>query len=653
MFMSSLYNAVLIMLIIVMSAFPLSGQPLESSDGYWRDDATGDWILGIFPEGIVYNGMFWTYSGKDETEGMLIVKNETGELVLAVGREKDDKISFRVGSDKAMPLSRIHGRFLPPYPSKEYRTDFIDSGYQWEDSVTISGWIRGLSDDIIDDRGNSIYVFHSALEAKKNVSTEMDSIGRFSIKFPVINSSSIYIDTKVKPLFLPVEPGGKYYILCDYKDNKTLVMGLDARIQNEVLAFDHNMRPPVNYIDSERYIEEIDNWIGSVNEYTDSIMSACPTISDLSVSFIRKNAIVSAAACLGQARFLSPAHTLSYEESEYARENFWKGLPHPLSLYPSYRTFIRDFVESELYNSDYTLLPKYGKGTLICNIPKEMVGDLKAETEILNEYIREGKLDFELEVPDSILSVYMNFSDKISQYIRSKGISEEDELDYIGQNGYLDILSYLNASPEVTDVFMLGFYTENMERNVAPLKGILRSSIDSVMTLPCIRELVFRENERYEEITARSLASDIKINCGEDFTEISEGKALFDKFIEPHRGRFVLIDVWGTWCAPCKDAMKGFTHEYAVLSPYGVDFLFFAYNSDENALKSIINEYNVSGEGVTHCNLPSKQQKALQKFLNVDCYPSYRLVDRDGNLIERNVDARDLQGLESILKELR
>lgn len=650
--MKSLLTCLLLTLMMCSSAAGKNVPLPELYDSYWRDDATGDLILGIFPEGVVYDGQFWDYAKMDDKSGKFLIQNEEGSLSVKISSDKDGKMSLKMGADKPRVLNRVDGSTLPPYPEKEYRANFEDTGYEQEDSVTISGWIRGLTDDVIQQRGNNIIVYNSSLLPRKTISAEMDSLGRFSVTFPVLNSTSVYINTKVAPVYMPVEPGKNYCLIVDTDGRKTFVMGDDARVQNEILANNFSVEFPAKDKDSENYIEKIEEWRYALNDSIDSLRTVVPTLSDLAISYLYNNALSDGAGCLGQSRFTNPSYMLSKAESDYTREKIWKELPQPILLYGAYRTFLRDFIDSELNRSDYTLLPKYGEGFIILNIPREMVNELKPETDLIKEWSDAGKLDFAETVPDSIQSVYLSINKKISEFMQKKGLSGKDEYYYIRMRGYLDILEDLNATPEVTDLFMLEYFLQQMEQEVAPLCESLRNSVDTVITSPGIRDLILSENAKYERMLARAKASDIKISDGSDVSDISEGKALFEKFVGPHKGKFVLIDVWGTWCVPCKMAMEDFKHEYETLSPYGVDFLFFANHSNEETLKTVVAEYDVSGEGVTHYNLPEAQQHALEDFLNVSSYPSYRLVDPDGNLVDRHVDARHLQELEEIIKEL-
>ncbi|MDO4202014.1 MAG: thioredoxin family protein [Bacteroidales bacterium] len=80
---------------------------------------------------------------------------------------------------------------------------------------------------------------------------------------------------------------------------------------------------------------------------------------------------------------------------------------------------------------------------------------------------------------------------------------------------------------------------------------------------------------------------------------------------------FVLLDIWGTWCAPCKEALSHSTEEYARLKDYDIEFLYLANQSPQESWENVIKEYNMSGPNVAHYNLPEEQQSAIERHLDV------------------------------------
>ena len=214
---------------------------------------------------------------------------------------------------------------------------------------------------------------------------------------------------------------------------------------------------------------------------------------------------------------------------------------------------------------------------------------------------------------------------------------------------YESILKSLDATAEISDIFMSKFYDEVMKTEMTPLSVEMEAKIDSVFSGQAFKDFVRENNDRYKALVSSGNKFDIDINSGKEVKDLSDGEILFRKIIEPYKGKPVLIDVWGTWCSPCRETMKDFATERDVLAPFDVVFVFLANNSKDDAIKVIVEEYGIVGENVMHYNFPVEQQKALERFLNVKAYPSYRLVSPYGNLIDAEVDARNLKRLMKLL----
>ena len=82
-------------------------------------------------------------------------------------------------------------------------------------------------------------------------------------------------------------------------------------------------------------------------------------------------------------------------------------------------------------------------------------------------------------------------------------------------------------------------------------------------------------------------------------------------------------------------------------------FLYLANRSDDASWKNIIKEYNIVGDNVVHYNLPRDQQSAVEHFLNVSGFPTYKLIDRDGTILDVNADPRNLERLARMLEQMK
>lgn len=97
---------------------------------------------------------------------------------------------------------------------------------------------------------------------------------------------------------------------------------------------------------------------------------------------------------------------------------------------------------------------------------------------------------------------------------------------------------------------------------------ISRSIIDSAKSCipPAIMERAVKLNDKYIALSNKEFDK-LVLKSNDSLTDISEGEAILKKIMEPFRGKLVLLDVWGTWCVPCKLALSNSAEEYARLAP--------------------------------------------------------------------------------------
>ena len=196
--------------------------------------------------------------------------------------------------------------------------------------------------------------------------------------------------------------------------------------------------------------------------------------------------------------------------------------------------------------------------------------------------------------------------------MRTKLENKSSELPYVGPN-VIDTFSELVQTP----VFINQAVAQN-NRNIAVLNGDTG------------------------KLVARTDNSE----------DTSEGKELVQKILEPFKGKFVLLDVWGTWCGPCLFRLGKSAEEYERLAKYDIAYVYLASRSPEDDWKKTIQKYKMSGDNIANYNLPAEQQAAIEKYLNVLVYPTYRLFDCEGNLLELDVDPLHLDNLDTVLGRL-
>lgn len=110
----------------------------------------------------------------------------------------------------------------------------------------------------------------------------------------------------------------------------------------------------------------------------------------------------------------------------------------------------------------------------------------------------------------------------------------------------------------------------------------------------------------------------------------SDGKALT---LQDFRGKVVLLNIWATWCIPCRHEMPTLDRLQAELG--GPDFQVVPLSIDRNGFEAITKFY---GEvGIKHLAIYLDSSTEAASKLGAVGLPTTLLIDRDGGEIGRLV----------------
>ncbi len=102
------------------------------------------------------------------------------------------------------------------------------------------------------------------------------------------------------------------------------------------------------------------------------------------------------------------------------------------------------------------------------------------------------------------------------------------------------------------------------------------------------------------------------------------------------RGRVVLINLWATWCPPCREEMPSMQRMYDRLK--GPDFELLAVSEDEGG-KDLVEPF-VRDMKLTFPVLLDPEHEVGDRY-GVWGYPETFVLDRSGRVVERVIGPRD------------
>lgn len=640
--------------------------PSGITDTYWRNNATGDWLIGFAEKQVIYDSRFWDIKSMTEKRGgyTLTVVNGDDVLDIKVGKMKKGIRTIKVGNSKAVKCSPITTATLPDYPIKDTRVGIKDNGYALGDSVTIIGWLKDMPAEAWQRGGKEFEVSIENIIScdEENFYARLDSIGRFVIKIPVMNSTEAYLDWRRSKADVLLEPGETYLFLNDFTTGQQLFMGKDVRLQNEMLGYPFEwfstpkFKKEASHVETMRYLVGIKSELGSfcngVVEYT----KEHPNLSRRCMDFVNGYYLTRAGRELMQGRFYVKG-ALPAEYFAFVCDSLWdKELQKPYTMHRDFPALLQDYVQYGIERgctggkSYVPLLNGLASRGIITLNERELAAVESYDAEVENVRAKINSLETEEE--KKALATEFNAGELVTTVSALlKRYNKEIKMElYCGAP--LRLADSITDNACLRDICVAYCMYRYIEDNSMPLNDAMVAFLQQNIALPAAKKKVLDMHEKYLAIMNREISSDANLMSSKDVADMSDGEKILRKLVEPYKGKIILIDVWGTWCSPCRQALSHSKELYNRMAQYDIVFLYLANRSDEDSWKNVIKEYNVTGDNVVHYNLPGEQQSAVENFLKVNGYPTYRLIDRNGNLLDVNADPRNFDAFENLIKAL-
>ena len=639
--------------------------PQGITDTYWRNPKTGDWVIGFTEKHVIYDNAVWDIAEQIEHDGgyTLSISKGTEKTNVTISPMERGKRHIKVGNSRRMAITPITTNTMPDYPKRDRRQGFKDNGYRMGDSVTIVGWLKGMTQTERSRGGGSfrVYIQNIISGEQQSFSAQMDQFGRFTLKIPLLNSSQVFLDWGRTDISTLLEPGETYFYLRDYTTGQKLFMGTDARLQNELLSYPHHWANERMEGDNRGEKEAMEFWELTTREREKHLnllqetVQLHPNLSQRYINYLTGYYLAGQGMSMMQARFAMKGRVLPQAYMDYVNKEIWQKAVKPYTLYRDFTWFKRDYLDQlESMRKSETWLAKARhlaeSGEIFLTDEEYKALDIyevkynKLMTDVENSASHEEQralgdafnANAEVKV---IEELYKCFEEQIRK-----------EMLFAELNKSLAVIDSVGCDRNLRDLHLAAKLYVRIDNYRKPLEPEVMAWMEQEIQLPAAKAAVTELNDKYLAIARRDFAYASSLKPSDDVEGMSDGEKILRKLIEPYKGKFILLDVWGTWCAPCKRAMANSQEEYARLNPYDIVYLYLANRSDEESWKNVIKEYNVTGDNVVHYNLPTEQQAAIEHFLGVNSYPTYKLIDRDGNILDVNADPRDLDALENLLK---
>lgn len=632
------------------------------TDTYWRNEATGEWLIGFTANHVVYNNKVWdivSQTKKKDAYSLMLA----GGLTIKVDKLKKGKRNITIGNGKPVSCSPITKATLPDYPTKDLRTGFVDNGYNANDSVTIIGWLKDMPERAWKQSSEfEVSIDNIFMDDQQKFYAKMDSLGRFSLRMPLANTSQAYLDLRRTSAGTILEPGKNYFFLNDFTTGQRLFMGDDTRVQNELLAYPDTW----NYArieenqDAMQFKAQMDSICNAMITELEERINLRPNLSQRYIDFIKGSCLTGQGESMMQARY-DLKYQLPKEYMDFVTTELWQKAPKPYTLYRPFRTFMRDYI-NHMSQTEYSVpagsYTVYVSDALFSSVLRKNRAEGKvsitdAELDLLNRYATsykaflttqiKARLDAGATTIDDILNIDSVAVEQFQQQdwvqqrnalLVRKDIAKvlQEEAPFFEIYKILQLFDKTGTDPVLKDIALAHHFYNQIDQTRKQLAPATLAFFEQQVHLPAALAMVNTVNDKYAALERSDFANAASLRPSSDVEGMSDGEKIFRKIIEPYKGRIIYLDIWGTWCSPCKRNLKESWKVKEALKDYDIVYLYLCNRSSEESWKNVIKEYNLTGDNCVHYNLPEDQQAAIEHYVGISGYPTYKLIDKEGNI---------------------
>ena len=643
----------LLLVIVVLSAHC---QIKSGLDLCLRDEASGEWLIGLFDGFAVYDCEYWDYKDIKVNNGRydITLVNGCELLRVVMDKEKNNCRNVTIGSGKKRKCSVITADYLPDYPTKD-QTAYKDNNYRQGDTVTIKGWMKDFPKEVL-DRLPNFDINTIGLFSKNDINAfgKVDSLGRFCVRIPVENTQQVYMDWRRSRVVTVLEPGETYFFFQDAKNHRRLMMGRNARVQNELLA--HDIKQEYTQPDqhggmtAEQVIDYKNLWVGMFERNLarlDSVMATTPNLSRKYEEYQRTWMMCSMGMELMQSSFYTKDRVLPKEVFYYVKANAWDKIKSPYTLIREYSMFLYYYLLQANESN-----PKYRQQVLspeaLRRLESEGLLSFSDNDHKLLDLWQQRNIDYQGADASNHAELdkkYEGLQENIMAFINRDEIMSVVSEYLNPQRVELQTIDSVCSDPVLRDICKARLFYGLIDITRMPLSDKQLEIVNGI-DLAAAKNIVVEQNNKYVALQNRDFANAASLRPSTDVEGMSDGEKILRKITEPFKGRLVYVDFWGTWCSPCKDALREMHKLKEALKDLDVVYLYLCNNSSDESWKNVIKEYDLTGENCVHYNLPAPQQAAIEQYLNVYSFPTYKLIDKEGNI--HDLDWRHVENMDAL-----
>ncbi|HRD59110.1 MAG TPA: TlpA disulfide reductase family protein [Ferruginibacter sp.] len=252
---------------------------------------------------------------------------------------------------------------------------------------------------------------------------------------------------------------------------------------------------------------------------------------------------------------------------------------------------------------------------------------------------------------------YPKINNSLQNKYRQEYIRNADALVFL-MNSYVDSVSSNNNNTEAQKKYTSLYYEQQQKIREYNLL-FLRTNSKSLTALKLLK--IYNKNISYDTVRMfiDSLPSELRKNplaekiIYEKFTlekDLGNIKHFYDlKLKDTNRviynlhqleGKYVLIDFWASWCAPCMKNIPDLISIYNKFNSKRFTIIGVSLDDKLSKWKASIKKHNLKWVNISDLK---GWDGLLVKYLKINAIPRYILLDPDGKIIVEDINIKDVE----------